>query len=468
MTEYDNAYNWEKTWLNAAPMERTSGAKQKLEPHFQHKRHFEQSDSYKLWGPESQAKETAEDPFFVIHGQSHSQIAYPNILYKRSKSAPRQRQNLSPTDAQVRSPQRPKSDRLVEVKKPVKQNHKKHHLKPRTRSKGKKTIESWPELKLDIPLDSPQPTPPKRSEYQRSFSPPPAYIYGQNRPHSAKNQADTKRKEISENMQTKSEPEKRPTYVSSSPLRTKESVQAPQSKQDDSKLKPHRRRLQSEYQANYKNLSDYTSVVKLHNDEAKQNQQQVEGCHFSRKYFNQLESANVNLWDPPSSSRSEIVGLDPALRAKRLKEYKIPPTRSRLDTSLSDSLFKLPRQSLHLPFKYSVSSPTARYEPSKYSHQPLKTGEPKVKVLSLEKMDDLTCTPEHHICNRGGNFLISQTRAEETSIPPPLVRQSIHCLSPPLARISPGPISSSRSLAEHTYDRALSRRNKLLISACRN
>lgn len=468
MTEYDNAYNWEKTWLNAAPMKRVGSTKQIFEPHFQHKRHFEQSDSYSLWGSESQTKETTEDPFFIIHGRSHSQIAYPNILYRRSKSAPRQRQNLLLADAQALSPQRPKSDGSVGIKNPTKQNHKKHHLKPRTRSKEKKPIESWPELKLDIPRDSPQATPPKRSEYQRSFSPQPAYIYSQNRASSAKNQADTKRRETSENKQPKSKPKERVSKVPSSPVQSKEPVQILQNGKEELRPEPRRRRLQSEYQANYKDLSDYACVAKIHNDEAKQNQQQVEGCHFSRNYFNQLESVNANLWDPPSSSRSEIVGLDPALRAKRLEEYKAPPTRSRLVASLSDSPLKMQRQSLRSPIKYSIPSTITRYEPSKYSHQPLRNEEPKIKVLPMEKMDDLSCTPGHHICNRGGNFLISQTRTEEASIPPPPVQKSVHCLPPPLASISPSHISSSLHLAEHTLDRALSRRNRLLISACRN
>ncbi|KAL5970634.1 hypothetical protein TSMEX_001631 [Taenia solium] len=468
MTEYDNAYNWERSWLNANPTKRAGGAKQTYEPHFQHKRHFEQSDSYSLWNPESQANGTTEDPFFIIHGRSHSQIAYPNILYRRSKSAPRQRQNLSLTDEQVQSPRRPKSDGLAEINKPIRQNPKKQHSKPRTRSKEKKPVESWPELKLDIPRDSPQAAPPKRSEYERSFSPPPAYIYSQNRASSAKSQADTKKREISENMQPKSKPKERPSQVSASLVQPKEPIQTLQNGKEESRAEPRRRRLQSEYQANYKDLSDYACVAKIRNDEAKQNQQQVEGCHFSRNYFNQLESVNVNLWDPPSSSRSEIVGLDPVLRAKRLEEYKTPLTRSRLVASLSDSPLKMPRQSLHLPFKHSIPSMITRYEPSKYSHQPLKIEQTKIKVLPLGKMDDLPCTPGHHICNRGGNFLISQTRAEEPTIPPPPVQKSVHCLSLPPTYISPDPINSSLHLAENTLNRALSRRNRLLISACRN
>ncbi|KAL5109211.1 hypothetical protein TcWFU_007481 [Taenia crassiceps] len=420
MTEYGNAYNWENTWLNATPMKRVGSAMQTLEPHFQHKRHFEQSDSYSLWGPDLQTKGTTEDPFFIIHGRSHSELAYPNILYRRSKSAPRRRPNLSLTDEQVQPPQRPKSDGSPEIKKHIKQNYKKHPSKPRTRSKDRKPIDSWPELKLDIPRDSPQTTPPKRSEYQRSFSPPPAYIYSKNRASPAKNQADTTKREIYDSTQANLKPKEQINQVSSSLVQTKESIQTLQNGKEESRPEPHRRRIQSEYQANYKDFSDYASVAKIHSDEAKQNQQQVEGCHFSRNHFTQLESVNVNLWDPPSSSNSEIVGLDPALRKKRLKEYKIPPTRSRLVGSLSDNPLKVPWQSLHLPFKHSIPPTITRYEPSKYSHQLPKTDEPKIKVSPLEKVDDLSCTPQHHICNRGGNFLISQTRADEV----PLVQAS--------------------------------------------
>ncbi|VDM31508.1 unnamed protein product [Hydatigera taeniaeformis] len=465
MTEYESAYNWEKTWLGASPLQRVGSAKQANEPYFQHKRHFDQWDSYSLWGPHSQSEVPAEDPFFIIHGRSHSKLAYPNILYMRSKSAPRERSTLALGNNQAHSPRRPKSDGSAETRKTTKPNPKMHHLKPRARSKEKKPIENWPELRLDIPRDSPQVAPPRRSEYQRSFSPPPAYIYNQNRSNSANIRSDMKKRETSEIMQNSTDPE---NHRASSTWQPKEPIQTPENGKEKSGLEPRRRRLQSEYQANYKDLSDYACVAKIHSDEAKQNQQQAEGCHFSRKYFNQLESANVTLWDPSSSSRSEIVGLDPGLRAKRLEDYKMHPTRKRLTSILSDSPSKMLQQSLHFPLKRSIPPTITRYEPSKYSYQPLVTEEPKIKVLPLKEMDDLSCTPGHHVCNRGGNFLVSQTRPEEVIVSPPSVRQSAHRLSSPLAGISPDPIVSSLNLAEHTLDRALIRRNKLLISACRN
>ncbi|KAM3184885.1 hypothetical protein ACTXT7_007486 [Hymenolepis weldensis] len=463
MTEYGNAYNWEKTWLNAAPMERANG-RQTPEPHFQHKRYFEheQSDSYSLWGPENQVKGIAQDPFFIIHGRKHSELAYPNILYRRAKSAPRESRNPSPKVKEKKILQRPKSDGGTEAPQHTKNHSKKNNSKSRSLSKEqKKPVERWPELKMDIPSDSPKLKPAKRTEYQRSFSPPLEDVYKRGRPQSSKTGAEEhKDKPVSsklEDKNTKFKSDERLSKRLEFEVKSKNAAL-------NSEPEPRKRRLQSEYQANYRDLSDFTNVAVIHNDEARLNQLQSEGCHFSRQHFNQLDSANVNLWDPPSSIQPEIVGITPAEMSRRLKVYKEPKPRLPIDKTLSDGGFRVPHQSLYRSFRYPISSSAARYEPQKYLNGPPKDDEPRIKVLPYEDENDYGCLPSQHNCDRGGNFLISKIRPGEISVPPHTSAVHFDHYSP----ISPTSLSSSLSLAEQTFDRALRRKNKLLISACRN
>ncbi|KAM7535336.1 hypothetical protein Aperf_G00000099754 [Anoplocephala perfoliata] len=460
MTEYGDAYNWEKTWLNAAPLERAI-LRQSPEPHFQHKRHFEQSDSYNLWGPEHQAKEITEDPFFIIHGRNHKKFAYPNILYRRAKSAPRERRNSLTQNEDMSIPQRPKSDGAAEAKKPIRSSSKNQHSKSRSRSKGpKKPIERWPELKMDIPSDSPRLT--KRSEYQRSSSPSLADVHKKVRPQSSKSQAPKSKPKPS----SSSLDEKKTSFNLEERLSQRSKFEA-MSKDpilESGSSKPEfRQKLQSEYQANYRDLSDFTSVAKIQNNEARQNQLQVEGCHFSQSHFNQLDSVNVNFWDPLYSTQSEVVGITPTEMTKRLKEYKATLPRRQIDTTLSDRGFRIPRYTPKLSSKYPSVSLSAHYEPSKYVNRTSKDEEQRIKILPYEGPSDFGCTQSHHYCNRGGNFLVSKVRPDEVTLPFPTSSARYECVPP----ASPMSLSSSLSLAEQTLDRALRRRNKLLVSTCR-
>lgn len=464
MTEYGDAYNWEKTWLNAAPMERTN-RRQSPEPHFQHKRHFEQSDSYNLWGPEYQAKEINEDPFFIIYGRKHREFAYPNILYRRAKSAPRERDNPVLRNGDKNGPQRPKSDGTTGIKKPARSNSKKHHSKSRSRSKDlKKPIERWPELKMDIPSDSPKPKPAKRSEYQRSFSPPLSDAYKRIRPQSSKPQA----KKIKSRLSSSSIDEKKAAFKSEERSSRRSEFEAmskdPIPESDGYKPELHRRKLQSEYQANYRDLSDFTNVAKIHNDEARQNQIKVEGCHFSQSHFNQLDSVNVNLWDPLCSPRSEIVGITPTEMSKRLKEYRAPMHQRRIDAALSGSGSRITQRIPKLSFKYPSPSLPAHYEPRKYLSRTPSNEEQRIRVLPYEDTNDFGCTESRHYCNRGGNFLVSKVRPDDVNAPS--MTSPVHYDYVP--QVSPMSLSSSLSLAEQTLERALRRRNKLLVSTCRN
>nr|CDS30730.1 conserved hypothetical protein [Hymenolepis microstoma]CUU99179.1 hypothetical transcript [Hymenolepis microstoma] len=462
MTEYGDAYNWEKTWLNAPPMERANG-KQTSEPHFQHKRHFEleQNDSNILRGPENQANEISQDPFFIIYGRKHSELAYPNILYRRAKSAPRESRNLTPK-FEKKTPQRPKSDGASEAPKPIKIQPKKHHSKSRSRSKEqKKPVERWPELKMDIPSDSPKPKPLKRTDYQRSCSPPLADIYKSDRSQSSKTRVEEpKTKPLSSKSRDRIKKFKSDDRMS----RMSEFEGKPEITSPNLEPEPLKRRFQSEYQANYRDLSGFTDVAMIHNDEARQNQLQVEGCHFSRQHFNQLNSANVNLWDSPSSIQPEIVGITADEMSRRLKVYREPKPRLPITKTLLDSSFRVPSHSHYRFSRYPTSSSTVPYEPRKYLDKAFKNDEPRIKVLPYEDRKDYVCSKAQHYCDRGGNFLISKVRPEEVNVLPHTSPVHFDDNSPN----SPVSLGSSLSLAEKTFDRALKRRNKLLISAPRN
>ncbi|VDN98178.1 unnamed protein product [Rodentolepis nana] len=462
MTEYGDAYNWEKTWLNAPPRERAYG-KQTLEPHFQHKRHFEleQNDTNILKCDENQAKEISQDPFFIIHGRKHSEMAYPNILYRRAKSAPRESRNPSPK-SDKKTPQRPKSDGASETPKHVKMQSKKHHSKSRSRSKEqKKPVERWPELKMNIPSDSPKSKPLKQTDYQLSRSPPLADLNKSDRPQSSKTKV--------EEPTTKPKPSKPnggiKKFKSDERLSRMSELEA-KSKITSQNLEPEprKRRFQSEYQANYRDFSDFTDIAIIHNDEARQNQLQVEGCHFSRQHFNQLNSDNVNLWDPPSSIQPEIVGITAEEMSRRLKGYKTPKSRLPNAKTLPDTSFRIPSQSHYRFSRYPASSSTTPYEPQKYLDKAFKNDEPRIKVLPYEDRKDYVCSKTQHYCDRGGNFLISKVRPEEVDTLPHISPVHFNDVS----SYSPASLSSSLSLAEQTFDRALRRRNKLLISAPRN
>ncbi|VDD83355.1 unnamed protein product [Mesocestoides corti] len=333
---------------------------------------------------------------------------------------------------------------------------------------------------MDIPQDSPQLEPPKVSEYQRSFSPPPAYIYKENRPKSTKTYSTAgiekrnKVERLSENNGDNSNLAARSNQRGTSEAKAEDHLQHRQTARRDSRPKLRRRRLQSEYQANYKDLSDYATVAKRQSDIARQNQRQVEGSHFSRQYFNQLESACVDLWDPPSSARSETVGIDRNLWKKRLMDYNLSPIGRRSEGPLTENTYVPSQQPHRFSSGYLASKVSGKYEPSKYLQTPRKE-DPRIRVLSLEEAGDLNCTPTHHICNRGSSFLTSQVRQEQRCTSPLAVR----CHSPSHSGpSSPAPTclhSASRrmltphlSLAESTLDRALRRHNKLLISTYRD
>ncbi len=481
MTEYNESYNWQRTWLASAPPVRADPAAQRPEPHFQHKRFYDRNESsFNLRDFFSQPSGTDEDPYFLIHGRRDSAIAYPNILHRRSKSAPRQKTPLA-----VEPEQRPKSDEQP-LKEEVTQHHKKHHKKHRPRSPNKRPVERWPELKMEIPNDSPQQVQqaPKKSEYQRAYSPPAAVIYRENKQSPIIHKTSTAREKerITEKMteyrRQFRRPEIPPQRRAKSATRPIEILHRPLTAYSDPQPEPRRRRrLQSEYQANYIDQTDFAAHLRGPHEEAKQNQQHLEGCHFSRRHFNQLDSATVGMWDPPGSSRSEIVGLDQNLREKRLEEYKAEPA-GRRSSPLTEPRESVPR--LRLPFRHPAPHFTSTYEPSKYIHQ-LSRPEPQIKVLPMEKSSDdsngLKCSPAHHVCDRGGSFLISRPRPLQRDLSPSPVRYTTPfydpvayptCPSPALSCLSRDSMEAHLGLAEDTLERALRRRNKLLISTCRN
>lgn len=459
MTEYDDAYNWEKTWLNSSPIRRSDG-RQTPEPHFQHKRHFptEWNDSYDVWGPEYQSKGIAQDPFFIIHGRNHGELAYPNILYRRAKSAPRETRNPFSQSEENKESQRPNSDGAMKEQKSVKHHSRKHHhSKSRSHSKEKKKpTQRWPELKVDIPNDSPKSEPPKQRDDKRSYSSPNANADKRVRPQSSVKQV----------KETKSKSPERASESNKSKFKSEEHISRRsefESKSAEPQSEP-RSRFQSEYQANYRDLSNFTNIAKVHNNEAVENRIQAEGCHFSRKHFNQLDSASVNLWDPPRSL-PEIVGITKKEFSRRLKEYKVPTPRLPPDRTFTDGGLRFSNRPFYRSFNYTTPSNSTRNEPKKCINKAtVDKEEPRVMVLPSEKENTLDCSPTLHRCNPCGNFLISRVRPNVLSIPSDRSLHRFDYHSP----ISPSSLSSSLSLVEQTFDRALRRRNKLLISACRN
>lgn len=463
MSEYNDSYNWRRAWLGSDPPQRqTLNSQPKAEPFFQHKRFYNLQDSAIPISDFFTSSNAEEDPYFLIHGHSKSAIAYPNILRRMSKSA--QPQSTPKLQKHEMEQRRPKSDEVVPAKELNQHrghHHSHHHKKSRSKSKEKRPIERWPELKVDLPQDSPDAKPTNTFDEKRPENPPAEVIpetpIKKPKPPADKKLANDLLTEYRREFKKFEAPLPRRSKSASRPIETIQRHPLRPTTGNAQPL-PRRRKLQSEYQANYTDMSDFTTVAHQHNSEARQNALVAEGCHFSRRHFSQLDSDTVCLWEPPGSSRSEIVGVNKELRARRLEEYKSGPTEHR---SLPVTERNYPVTCLRLPTRQSAPNPTSTYEPIKYIPQ----AEPKISVLPLERNPE--CSQERHICNNEGRFLVSRARPpDEDEFYNPEVYSN--CASPALSCLSLASMDMQLNAAENTLDRALQRRSQMLISTCRH
>ncbi|BHF72491.1 hypothetical protein SprV_0401555800 [Sparganum proliferum] len=183
MSEYEKNFNWEKTWLNAPPQRQQQKANTaKAEPHFQHRRRVGPTDTFTLKTHFSQPQ---DDDYFLLGRRDQkfgSSIVYP-LVKRRPKVAGghpshEERPDERVAKAAVAHKTKPRTqlpnkgpanlEDAGKSKPPVRHiprkstteaattlPHKVHRSHTRSHSHHKKRpVERWPEIKLDLPLDS--------------------------------------------------------------------------------------------------------------------------------------------------------------------------------------------------------------------------------------------------------------------------------------------------------------------------
>lgn len=389
MSEYDAKYDWNKTWLNADPTRRYSSPEKPSEKLLGEKRHYLSHDTFSLCDHFSKPSSGAEDPYFLL-GQGSEKfgrtVRYRNRRF-RAKSAPRARQLTPPPKVE-----RAKDDLAINIttKKSKSKKHKEHKKRP---------VERWPDIKLDlteasldrpstgavrqtntdpqIPKDRPK-TAPLKSEYQRSYSPPPAYIYKKPRKKKYVATVITPQQEQRAKTQEYNKPEEiKSSHVKSTPRFERYAPYRPAQYRPETYV-PHtehgKHHFTSEYQANYRNFSDL-----INEDERREQSAIVRGkmfavrnkdSNFSREYFAQLKgSAGAKLWDSQTTNRSNTFGLDKCSMERCMKNYNLPPAGQPtylLDNEEANSIGR------HILRASQSNAPTfsRAYEPSLYSGHP--------------------------------------------------------------------------------------------------
>ncbi|KAL7060753.1 hypothetical protein AAHC03_09656 [Spirometra sp. Aus1] len=183
MSEYEKNFNWEETWLNAPPQRQQQKAgTAKAEPHFQHRRrvgptdtftlktHFSQpqDDDYFLLGrrdqkfgssivyPLAKPRAKVSDGHPSLEERPDERVAKATVAHKTKPRIQLPNKGLANLeDAGKCKPPVTHISRKSTTEAPTTLPHKVHRSHTRSHSHHKKRpVERWPEIKLDLPLDS--------------------------------------------------------------------------------------------------------------------------------------------------------------------------------------------------------------------------------------------------------------------------------------------------------------------------